>query len=361
VNLEKNFAWCPWTKTYVPLERPLRIKRLWCWQLYNLNWWTAFLFVLGSVGFFTGAIFASLRLTHAAEHRGIKIWGEMMPYLSGGICFVAGALTLCITTAELVDWDFRRDDPGYETLPGKKGSSEYDGEPRSGARTPTEPPVTRWLGKWEVAPAPGEGLLNRPLTLPRRESSGCRVRRNAAAELEFQRLWIEYDPWTRRQHMVELVGAVLIFLGTLFYKAGLFSDLYETLSDPLPPHWRFFMLQGTLQIGSVMFVVGGYLLLAAFGQTWFPFALARVNPRTAGVAWWIVMLNMIGSMFFLLGAMPLQVPAPSLVANTYVQNIFGWGLGSVFFFVQSWLMVIEVASAEDDDSPDDDAMSIRNY
>ena len=74
------------------------------------------------------------------------------------------------------------------------------------------------LADWQVAPAPGEGPLDQPVTLPRRESSGVRIMWRVAAEDEFQRLWSEHDPWTRRKHIVEVAGSFIIFIGTLFYK-----------------------------------------------------------------------------------------------------------------------------------------------
>lgn len=254
VVLKRSYAWNPWTKTYVPLEQPLRVKHLWCWQLGNINWWTGFLFLIGSVGFFAGAMTGSLRTSHTPEHLPVKIWGELMPYLVGGICFVAGAATFSISSMQQIDRDNKRDNPAYESL---LNSREYGFDVTA---TPAPGAVT-WLGVWEVrclgtpqqtasryliaasliacslcqcfvpccvqvAPAPGEGPLNRPVTLPRRESSGCKQRQRAAAEEEFQRLWREYDPWTRRQHVVEFWGGVAVFLGTLFYKVcalGLFT------------------------------------------------------------------------------------------------------------------------------------------
>mmetsp|Transcript_37468 Transcript_37468/g.105800 ORF Transcript_37468/g.105800 Transcript_37468/m.105800 type:complete len:540 (-) Transcript_37468:85-1704(-) len=346
VQLKRNFAWNPWTKSYVPLERGLRIKRLWCWQSYNLNWWTAFLFLLGSMGFFIGACVATSNISHSADHVAIKLYAEMLPYLAGGICFVLGALTLCISTSHHITWDKHRDDPDYEPL--------LNG-PGRGAIQPT--PV-QWMGKWEVSPAVGEGPVDAPVQLPRRESSGCRMRSQVAAEEEFQRRWIAYDPWARQGHVVELVGAILVFLGTLFYKMGLFSDLYQTLSPgSIPVEWRFWLLEATIMAGSTAFVVGAYLLCASYGQAWIPWRMLVESPRTASLSWWTVILNMAGSLLFLVGAMPLSTPSPlpTLVSPSYVQNFFGWGLGSVLFFVQSWLMIIEVACAEDDEAPDDES------
>mmetsp|Transcript_4008 Transcript_4008/g.10034 ORF Transcript_4008/g.10034 Transcript_4008/m.10034 type:complete len:527 (-) Transcript_4008:21-1601(-) len=354
VPLLRNFYWCPWTKTYVPIGRERRIQRLWCWQTYNLPWWTGFLFIVGSVGFFTGAIAACYRHPGPGA-KWYKIWGELMPYLGGGLCFVAGAVTLTLQSYQCVDWDTHRDVPGYEKLLDEAEAEAHRLQPGMQLPTATEAPARSFLGVWEVVPAPGEGLLDQPVTLPRRESSGQRVHRRVAAEEEFQRLWLQYDPWARRQHIVELAGSFIIFLGTLFYKTGLFTDLYLTLAgeDALPPRVSYHLMTSTLQVGSAAFVVGGYLLLASYEQAWLPWRLLAVNPRRASLAWWIVMLNMAGSLLFMLGSIPLHVkpPAPG-IADTFVQNFFGWALGSACFFVQSWLMIIEVACSEDDVLPE---------
>eukprot|EP00193_Tetraselmis_chui_P013347 CAMPEP_0177785494 /NCGR_PEP_ID=MMETSP0491_2-20121128/20357_1 /TAXON_ID=63592 /ORGANISM="Tetraselmis chuii, Strain PLY429" /LENGTH=493 /DNA_ID=CAMNT_0019306517 /DNA_START=30 /DNA_END=1511 /DNA_ORIENTATION=+ len=357
VPLNKNFAWCPWTKTYVPIGREMRIQRLWCWQAYNLNWWTGFLFVIGSVGFFTGAIAACYHYP-GEGHRSYKIWSELVPYLGGGLCFVAGALTLTIQTYQLVDWDTKRDKPEFQKLLEGSFTGGDDAHRLMPGMVvlPEEPPPTRsFLGVWEVVPAPGEGLMDQPVTLPRRESSGQRVMRKVAAEEEFQRLWLEYDPWTRRQHVVELAGSFAIFLGTLFYKLGLFTDLFMTIygEERLPKDLAYLLTVTSLQAGSTLFVFGGYMLLASYEQSWMPWKMFQMHPLRASLAWWIVMLNMIGSLLFLLGSLPLHVVAPSpAISDTYVQNFFGWALGSVCFFIQSWLMVIEVACSEDDVLPE---------
>eukprot|EP00951_Prasinocladus_malaysianus_P008455 scaffold61215_cov37-Prasinocladus_malaysianus.AAC.2 len=136
---------------------------------------------------------------------------------------------------------------------------------------------------------------------------------------------------------------------------GLFTDLYLTLQgeSSLSPEMSYLLMVTTLQIGSTLFVTGGYLLCAAYERAWLPWRMLSQSPRSAGVAWWVVTINMAGSLLFLLGAMPLDVPSPHGISRTYIQNFFGWGVGAFLFFVQSWLMVIEVASAEDDEAPED--------
>lgn len=84
-----------------------------------------------------------------------------------------------------------------------------------------------------------------------------------------------------------------------------------------------------------------------------------MNPRKAPLAWWTVMLNMAGSALFMIGAIPMSVPAPWILAPSVVQNFLGWGIGSLLFFVQSWIMVIEVAITEDDESTEDIEWIIR--
>ena len=122
----------------------------------------------------------------------------------------------------------------------------------------------------------------------------------------------------------------------------------------IPPQWQWALLVGSLEAGSTAFVIGGYLLCAAYESSWLPWRLLAVNPFRANLSWWIVILNMAGSLLFLLGAMPLVTPGPTLLSPSYVQNLLGWACGSLLFFAQSWLMIIEVATAEDNESPDDE-------
>ena len=154
---------------------------------------------------------------------------------------------------------------------------------------------------------------------------------------------------------------LLLLLLLPLLQVALFSDLFTQLFPDvkIPKGVQWYLLVGCLIAGSFAFVLGGYLLCAAYERTWVPWRLLAVNPLKANLSWWIVILNMAGSLLFMLGAMPLVTPAPELLSPSFVQNLLGWACGSFLFFVQSWLMVIEVATAEDNESPDDEEFPLR--
>jgi len=91
-------------------------------------------------------------------------------------------------------------------------------------------------------------------------------------------------------------------------------------------------------IGSICFLVASYLALIEVSHRFWSF-----QPRQ--VSWWIVVLNMLGSVAFMLAALYLVfLPSSGEMQWTWDANFFTL-LGAVGFFSASYLMIPELFGA----------------
>lgn len=110
-SADRIYAFDPWTKVPVILRarphdhadddatpwRKVFTRRLrWCWLLDDPSWWVAFCYLLGSLGFATGA-FASCVARITSTPRMYLIY-EVMPYVIGGSAFLAASVLLVFTS-----------------------------------------------------------------------------------------------------------------------------------------------------------------------------------------------------------------------------------------------------------------------
>ncbi|WP_027183845.1 hypothetical protein [Desulfovibrio inopinatus] len=123
------------------------------------------------------------------------------------------------------------------------------------------------------------------------------------------------------------------FVGALCFNVDCFFALVSGLT------WQEvdMFLWGPSMIGSVLFLVSGYLsVIEVVHRLW------AILPRD--ISWWVVFINFIGCVFFFVGsAMAFSWPGLES-ANLAALSNGGTLLGAVCFFLSSFLMIPEMFS-----------------
>jgi len=122
-------------------------------------------------------------------------------------------------------------------------------------------------------------------------------------------------------------------IGTLFFNVSTFAATRAAL-DPTQAHrlvWAPDML------GSIAFIVASWLAWVEVCHRWFAW-------RSDDVSWWIVAMNLAGSIAFLISAFAAYTNKDTgEIANLPVANL-GTFIGAVGFFVGALLLVPEMRS-----------------
>ncbi|MEM1368972.1 MAG: hypothetical protein AAGG02_13345 [Cyanobacteria bacterium P01_H01_bin.15] len=125
------------------------------------------------------------------------------------------------------------------------------------------------------------------------------------------------------------------FIGTLLFNINTFDVLLPALT------WfqQNLLIWLPNILGSVLFLLSGY---SAFIET----CHAHWGCRPRNLSWWVVFINFLGCMAFMISALFSFVPAksPSFDAVTISVSFTLWG--ALCFFVGSLLMWPETALAE---------------
>ena len=100
--------------------------------------------------------------------------------------------------------------------------------------------------------------------------------------------------------------------------------------------------------GSICFLAASYLALMEISHGWWSF-----EPRQ--VAWWVVMINLAGSVAFQVSAIYAFFPPPPDAGWNWDANLWTF-VGAVCFFVASYLMIPELFDA-DATAPDKSVLS----
>jgi len=90
--------------------------------------------------------------------------------------------------------------------------------------------------------------------------------------------------------------------------------------------------------GSICFLVASYLALIENSHGWWSF-----EPRK--VAWWVVVINLLGSIAFQISALYGYFPAQPEPGWAWDSNLWTF-IGAVCFFVASYLMIPELFDAD---------------
>ncbi|MFZ4778604.1 MAG: hypothetical protein ACOYM3_24820 [Terrimicrobiaceae bacterium] len=128
------------------------------------------------------------------------------------------------------------------------------------------------------------------------------------------------------------LSCALQFVGTLFFNLNTFDPVIPGLT----PAMQNIVVWAPDLLGSVLFLVSGYLAFAETAHAWW-----RWEPES--ISWWVTFTNLLGCVAFMLSAgfsfIPPQGPGPTA---TFLAAAFTL-LGAVGFLAGSLLMLPETA------------------
>jgi hypothetical protein len=137
--------------------------------------------------------------------------------------------------------------------------------------------------------------------------------------------------WEPRQ--IGWLSCALQFVGTLFFNFNTFDPLIPGLT----PARQDLVVWVPDFLGSVLFLISGYLAFAETAHAWW-----RWEPGS--ISWWVTFTNLLGCVAFMLSAcfafIPAQGPGPTA---TFLAAAFTL-LGALGFLAGSLLMLPEAAS-----------------
>jgi hypothetical protein len=129
-------------------------------------------------------------------------------------------------------------------------------------------------------------------------------------------------------HRIDWWATAVQFTGTLFFNVTTFS----AISTDLELRGERALVWFPNWAGSICFLVASYMaMMEACDRPWW---------RPSGTDWWIVMVNMIGSIFFMASAIGSYVLPTGEVRSEWLVAA-GTFLGAVCFFVGALLLLPE--------------------
>jgi hypothetical protein len=134
----------------------------------------------------------------------------------------------------------------------------------------------------------------------------------------------------RRARPREWRGAVILFVGTLFFAVSLVSAFAEGLTPRQSNGWIWL----PDIIGCICFLVSGHLAMMTVGD-------GHLVVRVHDLTWWVVAVNQAGSiLFFLAGLAAFTRPATSTAVDLSLVN---WGTfaGAVCFAIGGVIQVFD--------------------
>lgn len=322
VSTGRIYGWDPWTKRPSFRRQSNGKGKRWCWDVKNPGWWTAFMFLLGSVMFAIGS-FAAL-FSFVANFYLNEVFGVLIPYLTGGIAFFVGTV--------IMFWGSVKSH--YDLLAVKEKAAmdleQYEIEPQR-----------VFAGKWKVNVAKGEEeAASQPLICEEKDKH--HLLSKAAAE-ELLKLQLLGNFWARNRFLLDMSGSIVLFFGVNAYNVMVIAEFYH-----LTPHaYKEYVVIPT-DLGGLGFVVGSYLLWVSSVESW----LGSTETRT--MTWWIGAINVMGSLGFLIGGALHAHIAPTVdgfFVPDYFELFFGYFFGSILFAISSYLMILEISEEEDFSEP----------
>ncbi|WP_327684391.1 hypothetical protein [Streptomyces sp. NBC_00467] len=156
----------------------------------------------------------------------------------------------------------------------------------------------------------GYASLLQAINAPRRDSR--------AGALAAQRwTWWSYEP-----QRIDWLSTFLLFVGTLVFGINLLNSLLQGLSAQQVNR----LIWAPDMVGCILFLISGHLALVEVCH-------GRPGVRPLDLGWWIVAVNQLGSVLFLVSALAAFThPSTGSVVNIVVAN---WGTltGAACFFV----------------------------
>lgn len=141
------------------------------------------------------------------------------------------------------------------------------------------------------------------------------------------RRWWSWEP-TR----IDWLAGAVQFVGTIFFNINTFA----AMNDALDTKQQLLRIWTPDVIGSICFLIASELALAEVCNAWFSF-------RNRTLSWWIVAVNMLGSIAFgVSAAASLIQPSTDEPVSAAIANA-GTALGGICFLVGAVLLLPEAA------------------
>ena len=140
--------------------------------------------------------------------------------------------------------------------------------------------------------------------------------------------------WTHQPHGRDWLSAVVLFTGTLLFAVSLAAAFAEGLTPRQSNGWIWF----PDMLGCICFLVSGHLAMLEVGT-------GHIGVHAHELAWWVVVINQLGSFLFLLaGIASFTRPATSSAVDVGLVN---WGTfaGAVCFAVGGAMQVFDTPTS----------------
>jgi hypothetical protein len=137
--------------------------------------------------------------------------------------------------------------------------------------------------------------------------------------------------WAREPRNVDYLAAAVLFAGTIVF--GI--NLVDSLLGSLTPAQEDRLVWNPDIIGCLLFLISGFLAMVDISGSWW-------RLRGEGLGWWIVFVNQVGSVLFMVSGVASFVRADGDMIAVALAN---WGTfgGAVCFAVAGFMQFYEPA------------------
>jgi hypothetical protein len=137
--------------------------------------------------------------------------------------------------------------------------------------------------------------------------------------------WWAYEP-----SRLDWLSAAVLFLGTLVFAVTLVDSFISELTPRLADR----LIWSPDMVGCALFIVSGQLAMVDICGTWWPWR------RRGGLGWWVVAVNQLGSVLFMVSAVASFVHRDGELVSVGIAN---WGtlLGALCFAIGGAMQAFE--------------------
>jgi hypothetical protein len=136
--------------------------------------------------------------------------------------------------------------------------------------------------------------------------------------------------WASEWNRLEWLSALVLFAGTLVFAVNLVDSFITELS----PRQADRLIWSPDMVGCALFLLSGHLAFVELSGRWYP----SIRPRELG--WWIVAVNQLGSVLFMVSAVASFVHSDGEMTSAAIAN---WGTltGALCFAAAGVLQELE--------------------